>query len=302
MPRYSINTELSFLHPQECRVIKKMKGQGFSLVFDDLQKDKETYYVKWIDARTPKIAWNILQDSKFDKSKGLEPVKRNIKVEGFNLKKLPDFKQIKLSHNEYVSFRGSEYAKDSQGIEWLELTWCRMYCRVEQNTLKIMSVGFLAAGEANCVANRLRAHFMNMINGVSYKTDNVEKWIRVPVSRTIKKPKSKKSSRRKSNQAKFNQIKPDRSKPTQPKFSTDTQTTVSSSSGQAFMKTRQCYSCSGSGVTTCSSCGGSGGRNEQSISYDWNGDTQYDTYWVPCFCSGGQVSCAGCGGSGYVYV
>ena len=168
-----------------------MKGHDFSLIFDDLNKNSESYYVKWVDAKTPNIAWNILQDSKFDKSKKLMPLKSDIKVAGFRLKKLPKFNKIRLAHQQYVSFRGSEYAKDEFGNEWIELTWCRMYCREEKKKLKIMSVGFMAAGEAKVVTQRIRKHFMNMINGIRYTPKNMGKWIRVPVTVQQRKPSSK---------------------------------------------------------------------------------------------------------------
>ncbi|MEZ4886226.1 MAG: hypothetical protein R3E32_15940 [Chitinophagales bacterium] len=64
---------------------------------------------------------------------------------------------------------------------------------------------------------------------------------------------------------------------------------------------RQCPSCYGSGRTTCSSCGGSGGRSESRVDYDWNNNPIYRTEWVACYsCSGGQSTCSRCGGSGTV--
>jgi len=64
---------------------------------------------------------------------------------------------------------------------------------------------------------------------------------------------------------------------------------------------RQCSFCSGSGLTTCSSCGGTGGRSESRTDYDWNNNPVYRTEWVSCYsCSGGKQTCTTCGGSGTV--
>lgn len=62
----------------------------------------------------------------------------------------------------------------------------------------------------------------------------------------------------------------------------------------------QCGACSGSGQTTCSSCGGMGGRSETRIEYDYENNPMYREEWISCFCSGGYVSCGVCGGAGSI--
>ena len=64
---------------------------------------------------------------------------------------------------------------------------------------------------------------------------------------------------------------------------------------------KQCSSCYGSGQSTCSSCGGMGGRTETRIDYDYDNNPIYREEWISCFCSGGYVSCGICGGSGSTY-
>lgn len=64
---------------------------------------------------------------------------------------------------------------------------------------------------------------------------------------------------------------------------------------------KQCPNCSGSGQTTCSSCGGMGGRYETRIEYDYENNPIYRDEWVSCFCAGGYVTCGVCGGSGSVH-
>lgn len=64
---------------------------------------------------------------------------------------------------------------------------------------------------------------------------------------------------------------------------------------------KQCPDCSGSSVQTCYSCGGSGGRYQSRVDYDWDGRPMYRDEWVNCYsCSGGVISCTRCGGSGTV--
>lgn len=64
---------------------------------------------------------------------------------------------------------------------------------------------------------------------------------------------------------------------------------------------RQCPACSGSGLLTCSACGGTGGRSESRTDYDWDNNPIYRTEWVSCYsCSGGQQTCTTCGGSGTI--
>jgi hypothetical protein len=63
---------------------------------------------------------------------------------------------------------------------------------------------------------------------------------------------------------------------------------------------RQCSACYGSGRTTCSSCGGMGGRYESRVTYDYDYNPVYSDEWIGCFCSGGYTTCGTCGGSGSV--
>lgn len=62
---------------------------------------------------------------------------------------------------------------------------------------------------------------------------------------------------------------------------------------------RQCTACSGMGSTTCGACGGYGYHTSSYSRIDWQGNTEYVTDRTPCGCSGGQVICRRCGGSGY---
>lgn len=59
-----------------------------------------------------------------------------------------------------------------------------------------------------------------------------------------------------------------------------------------------CTSCSGSGRTTCSSCWGIGYHTQSGSRVNWNGEIEYYTENIPCLCSGGQVTCGLCGGTG----
>ncbi|WP_439578070.1 DUF1232 domain-containing protein [Elioraea sp.] len=63
---------------------------------------------------------------------------------------------------------------------------------------------------------------------------------------------------------------------------------------------RQCAACSGMGSTSCGACGGYGYHTSSYSRVDWQGNTEYVTERSPCGCSGGQVMCRRCGGSGYV--
>lgn len=64
---------------------------------------------------------------------------------------------------------------------------------------------------------------------------------------------------------------------------------------------RQCPACAGSGQTTCSSCGGMGGRYQSRVDYDYDSTPMYHDEWVGCFCNGGYVACGVCNGSGTVF-
>lgn len=295
MSRFYINDELSFRYPKECSVTKKLKGQGFALAFKDSNPKKESYYFKFTNAKTAHDAWGFMCTSIFDKSYNLQPLKRDKKVAGFTLRKLPNLFDIKIGHGEYVSFRGSEYYQPyNSNTEWIELTWCRMYCRTVKNKPKIMSVCFTAAGEAQTVTKRLREHFMNIINGVIYKPEGVAKWKRVqfPVKKKRTKPV----------------IPPPAPKPDYgsivargPRTTIGYTPPVTTRSAPIILPTKQCPSCSGSGTRTCSSCGGMGGRNESYTRYDWEGNPIFEHNWVSCYCSGGYESCTTCGGKGTVY-
>ena len=71
-----------------------------------------------------------------------------------------------------------------------------------------------------------------------------------------------------------------------------------------------CHSCGGSGAVTCGSCGGSGRRNcsacggsgsvtEHHQVKDYSGHYRSETRRRSCYsCSGGRVTCSGCGGTG----
>ena len=62
---------------------------------------------------------------------------------------------------------------------------------------------------------------------------------------------------------------------------------------------QQCSGCCGSGRTTCSSCGGMGGRQVMDYHIDHNGMPNYQPKWESCMsCSGGYVNCSICGGKG----
>lgn len=60
-----------------------------------------------------------------------------------------------------------------------------------------------------------------------------------------------------------------------------------------------CGACSGTGRVTCSACGGYGYHARSYSRVDWRGNTEYVNERIPCGCSGGQVSCGLCHGSGY---
>lgn len=62
---------------------------------------------------------------------------------------------------------------------------------------------------------------------------------------------------------------------------------------------RLCTACSGLGSTTCGACAGYGYHTSRYARVDWQGDTEYVTERSPCSCSGGQIICRSCGGSGY---
>ncbi|GIX11874.1 DUF1232 domain-containing protein [Elioraea sp.] len=63
---------------------------------------------------------------------------------------------------------------------------------------------------------------------------------------------------------------------------------------------RMCTACSGLGSATCGACAGYGYHTSRSTRVDWRGNAEYVTERTPCSCSGGQVICRACGGSGYV--
>lgn len=63
---------------------------------------------------------------------------------------------------------------------------------------------------------------------------------------------------------------------------------------------RQCTACSGLGSTTCGACAGYGCHTSRYARVDWQGNTEYVTERTPCGCSGGQIICRCCGGSGSV--
>ena len=64
---------------------------------------------------------------------------------------------------------------------------------------------------------------------------------------------------------------------------------------------KSCYTCYGSGSKVCSSCGGSGGRYQSRVDYDWEGRPNYRDEWINCYaCSGGYATCPTCGGKGEV--
>ena len=62
-----------------------------------------------------------------------------------------------------------------------------------------------------------------------------------------------------------------------------------------------CSRCSGSGNTTCYSCGGSGRQTHTEQVRDMTGHYRTETRYRACGgCSGGRVTCSGCGGAGRV--
>lgn len=60
-----------------------------------------------------------------------------------------------------------------------------------------------------------------------------------------------------------------------------------------------CGACSGTGRMTCSSCGGYGYHARSYSRVDWRGNTESVNERIPCGCSGGQIACQACHGSGY---
>ncbi len=282
MPRHAINDELSFRYPSACTVQPRFNGRGFRLDFEDADPAREAYYVKWIQTKSPRLAWEWLASSPFDKKQDLEPVAGDIKVAGFRLRRLPDLSALKLGHGEYASFRGSEYDKDYAGTEWIELTWARMYARTVDEKLKVTGMGFTASGEAAMVAGRVREHLMNLHSGFLFQPPGIDEWRRIEFpakpKRAAEAPAQRPAAR--PSPAARNPVRPGPSQPS----------------------TRQCGACSGSGDQVCSACNGSGGRYDSYTSYDWEGNPQYEQQWVGCFCSGGYTSCGACGGRGYVYV
>jgi len=285
MPRFNINNELSFRYPNECSVQSKYKGRAFRLEFENLNKDKEAYWIKWTNAKSPSATWDWLSSSPFDKEYDMEPLKRDLKVEGFKLKPLPDLRKLNLSNGQYASFRGSEYTKEYSGTEFIEMTWSRIYAYEEKERIKFLGMGFTASGEAKTVAERIRNTFMNFHSGFIFKPIGISKWNRVEFP-----------------------VKEHGSKPVQPKPNPTVTTTKpqtprpSTVSTTPVLETKQCPSCYGSGSKVCSSCGGSGGRYESRTSYDWEGNPQYENEFVNCYsCNGGYSTCGACGGKGYVY-
>lgn len=282
MPRYEINEELSFEYPAGCEVQPRYNGRGFRLDFEDADPDREAYYVKWIQTKSPQLVWEWLASSPFDKKKDLEPVERDVKVGGFRLRPLPNLWALKLGHGEYASFRGSEYARDSDGTEWVELTWARMYARTVDEKLKVLGMGFTASGEAGIVTGRLREQLLNLHDGFLFRPPDVDEWRRVEFPA---KPKPRAAA-----------------PPPRPTPATSRRpASVPRSTGPVMPETRQCGSCSGSGVQVCGSCNGSGGRYDSYTTYDWEGNPQYEQQWIACYCNGGYTSCGACGGKGWTY-
>jgi uncharacterized membrane protein YkvA (DUF1232 family) len=62
---------------------------------------------------------------------------------------------------------------------------------------------------------------------------------------------------------------------------------------------RLCTACGGLGSATCGACAGYGYHTSRYARVDWQGNTEYVTERTPCSCSGGQIVCRSCGGSGY---
>ena len=282
MPRFSINDELSFRYPKECSIQKKQNGRAFRLEFDGLKKDKESYWVKWINAKSPAATWGWLSSSPFDKKYDLESLTRDKKVEGFRLKPLPDLRKLHLGTGQYASFRGSEYFKEYSEREWIEMTWSRIYAYEEKGKIKFLGIGFTASGEAKAVAERVRKYFINFQSGFLFKPNSFSDWQRVefPVKKQGVNPASRP----------IPGTKPQTIQ-TAPRV-TDT---------TPVMETKQCSTCYGSGTKICGACGGTGGRSETRVSYDWEGNPEYNYEFVPCYsCSGGYTTCGLCGGKGYV--
>jgi hypothetical protein len=65
-------------------------------------------------------------------------------------------------------------------------------------------------------------------------------------------------------------------------------------------QSRQCGACAGTGRQTCSSCGGRGYHSYNRTRTRWDNSVEYYQENIPCSCSGGQVSCYRCGGSGRI--
>ena len=64
----------------------------------------------------------------------------------------------------------------------------------------------------------------------------------------------------------------------------------------------QCGECSGSGHVPCSSCGGTGYHTTSTTRTDYEGNVEYVQEDTPCSCSGGQLMCTPCRGTGRVSV
>ncbi len=285
MPRYIINDQLSFRYPENWNIKPKYNGKAFRFTKDNINNDKEAYWVKWTNAKSPSATWDWLSSSPFDKEYKLEPLKRDVHVAGFTLKPLPDLRKLNLGHGQYASFRGSEYKKLYDGIEFIEMTWSRIYAYQDEKKIKFLGMGFTASGEAKTVADRVRSEFMNFSSGFIFKTAGIDKWERVKFPDKNKKPKQTQTAARPA------------------AARTVTPNPRPSVSGTAqIMETTQCSSCYGAGSKPCSSCGGQGGRYESRVSYDWEGNPQYNEEFVSCYsCSGGYATCSLCGGKGYVY-
>jgi uncharacterized membrane protein YkvA (DUF1232 family) len=62
---------------------------------------------------------------------------------------------------------------------------------------------------------------------------------------------------------------------------------------------RLCAACNGLGSRTCGACAGYGYHTSRTSRVGWQGDVEYVTERTPCSCSGGQIICRSCSGSGY---
>lgn len=62
---------------------------------------------------------------------------------------------------------------------------------------------------------------------------------------------------------------------------------------------RLCAACNGLGSRTCGACAGYGYHTSSYSRVGWQGDVEYVTDRTPCSCSGGQIICRSCSGSGY---